>query len=106
MGDIPLVRLSSVCHSVFIRHLPNHFLMRQVAIGFSILALAISAAQPVFASAPEKSDGVPGRRVGGGTRWMAPRPKSTISFHNRLSAMSFASRTHLPTNLKLKAIYR
>ncbi|MBW4696004.1 MAG: hypothetical protein KME27_30175 [Lyngbya sp. HA4199-MV5] len=75
--------------------------MRQLMIGFSLLALMLSLASPAKAD----RDGVPGRRVGGGTRWTAPWLKQTPSFQHKLSAMAFASRTGLPLSLKLKAIY-
>lgn len=74
--------------------------MRQLTIGFSLLALFISISEPVLAR-----EGVPGRRVGGGTRWTAPKLKPTPSQQNRLNAMAFASRANLPIALKLKAIY-
>jgi hypothetical protein len=75
--------------------------MRQITIGFSILALFFSVVEPAFAG----RDGVPGRRVGGGSRWTQPRTKQSASAQTRLTAMAFASRNHLPVALKLKAIY-
>lgn len=75
--------------------------MRQITIGVSILALIFAIAEPVCAG----KQGVPGRRVGGGTRWTQPKPNLTTSVQTRLNAMSFASRTNLPISLKLKAIY-
>lgn len=75
--------------------------MRQLIIGFSLFALMLSFANPAKA----EREGVPGRRVGGGTRWTAPWPKQTPSLQNKLSAMAFASRAGLPLSLKLKAIY-
>lgn len=74
--------------------------MRQITIGVSLFALLVSSANPAMAD----REGVPGRRVGGGTRWTAPRTKQSASLHNKLSAMSFASRNHLPLALKFKAI--
>ncbi len=75
--------------------------MRQLTIGFSLLALILSFANPALAD----REGVPGRRVGGGTRWTSPRMKQAPSLQNKLSAMAFASRTRLPLSLKLKLIY-
>lgn len=75
--------------------------MRQITIGVSLFALLVSAANPAMAD----REGVPGRRVGGGTRWATPRPKQVASVQGKLSAMTFASRVHLPMNLKLKIIY-
>lgn len=75
--------------------------MRQITIGFSLLALLIAAINPALA----EEEGVPGRRVGGGTRYTSPKIKSSPTIQNRLSAMSFASRAHLPIALKLKAMY-
>ncbi|MBW4472389.1 MAG: hypothetical protein KME45_18745 [Stenomitos rutilans HA7619-LM2] len=75
--------------------------MRQLMIGVSLLALMLSLASPAKA----EREGVPGRRVGGGTRWTAPWPKQPPSLHTKLSAMAFASRAGLPLSLKLKAIY-
>lgn len=75
--------------------------MRQLTIGFSLLALVLSLANPAKA----ERDGVPGRRVGGGTRWTAPRLKQPPSMQGKFSAMAFASRARLPMSLKLKAIY-
>lgn len=74
--------------------------MRQLTIGFSILALLFAVVEPAFAG----RDGVPGRRVGGGSRWTQPKAKSP-SAHTRLTAMTFAARNNLPIALKLKAIY-
>lgn len=74
--------------------------MRQLTIGFSLLALLFTVVEPAFAG----RDGVPGRRVGGGSRWTQPKTKSP-SAQTRLNAMTFASRNHLPVALKLKAIY-
>lgn len=75
--------------------------MRQITLGFSLLALVLSSAEPVLAG----RDGVPGRRVGGGTRFTQPKIKISPSQQARLSAMTFASRSKLPIALKLKAIY-
>jgi hypothetical protein len=75
--------------------------MRQITIGLSIVALLFSVVEPAFAG----RDGVPGRRVGGGSRWTQPKSKQSPTAHTRLTAMTFASRTHLPIALKLKAIY-
>lgn len=75
--------------------------IRQITIGFSILALMFSIAEPALAG----REGVPGRRVGGGSRWTQPKLKSSPSTQSRLTAMSFASRNNLPLALKLKAIY-
>lgn len=83
-----------------IQHLPND--MRQITIGFSLLALFLSVAEPAFAG----RDGFPGRRVGGGSRYTSqPKLKQAASATTRLTALAFASRANLPTALKLKAIY-
>ena len=75
--------------------------MRQITIGFSLLALFLSCAEPAMAG----KDGVPGRRIGGGTRFTQPKLKQEPSQTNRLAALSFASRNNLPIAFKLKAIY-
>jgi hypothetical protein len=75
--------------------------MRHITIGLSILALLFSIAEPAFAG----REGVPGRRVGGGSRWTQPKVKQSVSAQTRLTAMTFASRNNLPVALKLKAIY-
>jgi hypothetical protein len=75
--------------------------MRQLTIGFSLLAMFFSATEPSLAG----KDGVPSRRVGGGTRWTQPKLKQSPSTQSKLSAMTFASRTHLPMAFKLKVIY-
>lgn len=67
-------------------------------IGLSLFALVASFADPAISK-----EGVPGRRVGGGTRWTLPQPKQPVSLQSKLSAIAFASRTHLP--LKLEPIY-
>jgi hypothetical protein len=76
--------------------------MRQITASFSLLTLFLSLIDP--ASAGERQ-GVPGRRVGGGTRFTQPKVKQSPSRQARLAAMSFASRANLPISLKLKAIY-
>jgi hypothetical protein len=75
--------------------------MRHLTIGLSLLAIFFSAAEPSFAG----GDGVPSRRVGGGTRWTQPKLKQSPSAYSKLSAMTFASRNNLPIAFKLKAIY-
>ncbi|HEY9655700.1 MAG TPA: hypothetical protein V6C50_09420 [Crinalium sp.] len=80
------------------RHLP----MRQLTACFSLLTLMLSLATTATAADRE---GVPGRRVGGGTRWTAPRLKPPHSMQGKISAMAFASRTGLPMSLRFKAIY-
>ncbi|MEX0272363.1 hypothetical protein AB3R30_24925 [Leptolyngbyaceae cyanobacterium UHCC 1019] len=75
--------------------------MRHLTIGLSLLAILFSTAEPSFAG----KDGVPSRRVGGGTRWTQPKSKQFPSAHSKLSAMTFASRNNLPIALRLKAIY-
>ena len=75
--------------------------MRHITVGLSLLALIFAIAEPALAG----RDGVPGRRVGGGSRWTQPKTKASPSAHTRLQAMSFASRTRLPIALRLKAIY-
>jgi hypothetical protein len=76
--------------------------MRQITIGFSLLAFFFSITEPAFAG----RDGFPGRRVGGGSRHTnQPKLKQTASSTTRLTALAFASRNNLPMALKLKAIY-
>lgn len=75
--------------------------MRYLTVGFSLLAILFSTAEPSFAG----GNGVPRRRVGGGTRWTQPQLKQLPSAHSKLSAMAFASRNNLPIAFKLKAIY-
>ena len=75
--------------------------MRQLTIGVSLLALILSLASPAKA----ERQGVPGRRVGGGTRWTAPRIKQSPSMQSKITAMAFASRNRLPFALKLKVLY-
>ena len=75
--------------------------MRHITIGLSLLALIFAIAEPALAG----RDGVPGRRVGGGSRWTQPKTKPSASVQTRLQAMSFASRNNLPLALRLKAIY-
>jgi hypothetical protein len=77
--------------------------MRQFTIGLSLLALFLSFSEPTLATSAKP--GVPGRRVGGGSRWTQPKLKQSPSASRRLSAMTFASRNNLPVALKLKAIY-
>jgi hypothetical protein len=74
--------------------------MRQLTISISLLALLLWSASPALAG----REGVPGRRVGGGTRWTTPRVKSSPNLQGKLSAMSFASRAKLPMSLKLKVM--
>lgn len=75
--------------------------MRHLTVGFSLLAMLFSVAEPSFAG----GNGVPGRRVGGGTRWTQPKLKQSPSAHSKLRAIAFASRNNLPISLRLKAIY-
>jgi hypothetical protein len=77
--------------------------MRHITIGLSIIAILLTLTEPALAS----REGVPGRRVGGGTRWGHNKPtKSKVAlFQGKVSALSFASRTNLPMALKLKAVY-
>lgn len=75
--------------------------MRHITIGLSILALLFAVVEPAFAG----RDGVPGRRVGGGSRWTQPKSKPSPTAQTRLAAISFASRNNLPIGLRLKAIY-
>jgi hypothetical protein len=74
--------------------------MRQVTIGFSLIAMLLSLTEPAASK-----EGVPGRRVGGGTRWTNSNFKQAPSLQSKLSAMSFASRNALPMRLKLKVLY-
>ena len=76
---------------------------RRIATFVSLTALLLSYIAP--AAAKNDPNGIPGRRTGGGTRWTVPNPKQTISLRNKLSAMTFASRNHLPMDLKLKALF-
>ncbi len=76
--------------------------MRHITIGFSLLALFVSVTEPAFAG----KDGLPGRRVGGGSRYTSqPKLKQSASAATRLTALAFASRGNLPVALRLKAIY-
>ncbi|UIE38966.1 hypothetical protein [Leptodesmis sichuanensis] len=75
--------------------------MRQITIGFSLLALFVSITEPAFAG----RDGFPGRRVGGGSRYTQPKFKPSPSAATRLTALAFASRGNLPMALRLKALY-
>jgi hypothetical protein len=75
--------------------------MRQITISFSLFTLLLSSINPGLA----EDEGVPGRRVGGGTRYTSPKIKPSTTIQNRLSAMGFASRTHLPIALRMKAMY-
>lgn len=75
--------------------------MRLLTIGFSLTAVILAFSDPAVAV----KEGVPGRRVGGGTRWTAPRPRQATSLHNKLSVMSVASRAHLITCVKLEILY-
>lgn len=75
--------------------------MRHITIGCSILALILTLTEPALAG----KEGVPGRRVGGGSRWTQPKLNSGRTPQTRLAALAFASRNHLPTSLKLKALY-
>ena len=84
--------------------------MRQCAIGVSLLVILLAAAAPALAE--DGRDGVPGRRVGGGTRWTHQQHRQAAAFQKRpsalqrkLSAMAFASRTYLPRELKLRVLY-
>jgi hypothetical protein len=83
--------------------------MRHFAIGVSLLALLLATVAP--ARSEEGREGVPGRRVGGGTRWAHQQQKRAIlhnqpsSLHRKFSAMAFASRTQLPQELKLRILY-
>lgn len=75
--------------------------MRQITIGFSLFALVVSLGKPALA----EKEGVPGRRVGGGTRWSEPRLKPAPTMQTKLAAVTFASRCRLPKELKIKAMY-
>ena len=76
---------------------------RQIATVVSLVAFFLSYMAP--ASAKDNPNGIPGRRTGGGTRWTMPNPKQAVSLRNRFTALTFASRSHLPVNLKLKALF-
>ena len=76
--------------------------MRQVTAVCALAIFLLSIAEPAMA-APKK--GVPGRRLGGGTRWSGPRIKQAVSLRGKLSAMAFASRTRLPMEVRVKALY-
>lgn len=75
--------------------------MHRLTIGCSILALVLTVTEPALAG----KEGVPGRRVGGGSRWTQPRLMPSRTSQTRLTALSFAARNHLPMSLKLKALY-
>ena len=89
-----------LCDSRCTGHLSLSTFMRQIIVSFSLLALILSLASPAKA----ERQGVPGRRVGGGTRWTAPRTKQPSSMQSKLSAMAFASRTHLPFALRFRVL--
>lgn len=75
--------------------------MRRITLGLFIVALMVALTEPAIAG----RQGVPGRRVGGGTRWTAPRLKQPPTPQAKLNAMMFASRVNLPPSLRLKALY-
>ena len=83
--------------------------MRQFTIGVSLLALCLATVAPVRAD--EGREGIPGRRVGGGTRWTQQQYRHTVlqsqraTLQRKLDAMAFASRTHLPQELRLRVLY-
>jgi hypothetical protein len=82
----------------------NHILiMRQMTIGFSLIALILFLAEPALAG----RQGVPGRRVGGGTRWSAPHSnlKSTLALQEKLGTLALSPRDKLPLSQYVKAIY-
>lgn len=59
-------------------------------IGVSLFALVLAYAEPA-----SSKEGLPGRRVGGGTRWTLAQPKQpTVSLQTQLSAMAVVSGTH------------
>jgi len=75
--------------------------MRQFTLAVSLIALFASFAEPAQAG----KEGVPGRRTGGGTRLTQSRIKVAKKPVTRFQALTFASRTNLPTSLKIKALY-
>ncbi len=68
--------------------------MRQVAITSSVLLLLLSAAVPVLA---EQRQGVPGRRVGGGTR-LYQETRSASWFSNFSPTPGMASKSDSDRN--------
>ena len=76
-------------------------LMRQITILVSLIALFFTSIEPAIAG----RQGVPGRRVGGGTRWTTPPLRQAASPQKKLKAMAFASRNNLPISLRLKTLY-
>ncbi len=69
----------------------------------SLVAVLFSQILP--ATAGQSREGVPGRRSGGGTRWTAPKAKQATLLRHKFAASTFASRTQLPMNLRLKAFF-
>jgi len=69
----------------------------------SLVALLLSQILP--AQAAESREGVPKGRSGGGTRWTAPKANKVVSLRQKFAAATFASRTRLPMNLRLKAFF-
>lgn len=75
--------------------------MRHITIVISLVIVFFASIEPAIAG----KQGVPGRRVGGGTRWTTPPLKQAASPQRKLSAIAFASRNNLPISLRFKALY-
>ncbi len=71
--------------------------MRQITIFLSISAFMVAMAEPAMAG----RKGVPGRRVGGGTRVTAPLIQELSSVQSELSPAAFASGKNLSTTFGL-----
>jgi len=77
--------------------------MLRITMIVSLVAIVFAQMLPVKAA--ESREGVPGRRSGGGTRWTAPKANKVASLRQKFAAATFASRAHLPLNLRLKAFF-
>lgn len=75
--------------------------MRQLTLTLLLVALVTSFSQPAQAT----KEGLPSRRTGGGTRFSQPRQQTSTKVSQRFHALAFASRTNLPTVLRVRAIY-
>jgi hypothetical protein len=61
--------------------------MRRVMIVFSSITLLVSLMEPSLAQRP----GVPGRRVGGGSRWTQPNLEPSANHQAMFSKISFGT---------------
>jgi hypothetical protein len=75
--------------------------MRQLTLVFSVVALVTSLSQLAQAT----KEGLPGRRTGGGTRFSQAQQQTNTKVSQRFHALAFASRTNLPTALRVRVIY-